>query len=95
MKSYVYVLYSKKLNKYYTGITLLSPEERLQKHLDKTYGNHRFTATADDWMLFWSVNCHDIAQARRIELHIKKMKSKKYIQNLVKYPEITQKLLIK
>ena len=95
MSAYTYIIYSKKLDKYYTGITLLSPEERLQKHLDKTYGDHRYTAAADDWVLFWSVNCRNIAQARRIEIHIKKMKSKTYIQNLIKYPEITQKLLTK
>jgi putative endonuclease len=31
----------------------------------------------------------------KIERHIKKMKSKKYIQNLKKYPEMVEKLLIK
>ena len=30
-----------------------------------------------------------------IEKHIKNMKSKIYIQNLAKYPEMTQKLLLK
>jgi putative endonuclease len=34
-------------------------------------------------------------QARLIEKHIKKMKSKTYIHNLVKYPEIAEKLLLK
>jgi len=33
--------------------------------------------------------------AGKIEIHIKKMKSKKYIQDLKKYPEIAQKLLKK
>ena len=31
----------------------------------------------------------------RLEIHNKKMKSKMYIQNLKKYPEIVEKILIK
>jgi putative endonuclease len=36
-----------------------------------------------------------IEQAHKIENHIKKMKSKKYIENLKKYPEISLRLLQK
>jgi len=32
------------------------------------------------------------AQARMIETHIKRMKSRKYIENLMKYPAIAEKL---
>ncbi|MBU3927300.1 MAG: sugar nucleotide-binding protein, partial [Bacteroidetes bacterium] len=59
------------------------------------YGKTKFTANAKDWTLFLSIDCHSIEQAQRIEHHIKRMKSKKYIQNLLTYPEISIKLLLK
>ena len=55
----------------------------------------KYTAKADDWVLYYVIECQSIEQARKIEKHIKKMKSKKYIENLKRYPEITQRLLKK
>ena len=95
MDAHVYILYSKKLNRYYTGITSLDVEERLANHLSKRYGKQHYTYKADDWKLFWKLSCENMSQARKIELHIKKMKSKVYIQNLIKYTEISEKLLSK
>ena len=43
-------------------------------------------------MLFFSYENLEYKQARNIESHIKKMKSKVYIENLVKYPEIIERL---
>ena len=94
-KSSVYILYSKKLDRFYTGVTTLHVEERLENHLQKRYGKLNFTQKAGDWTLFWSLECISFKQARNIELHLKKMKSKIYIQNLAKYPEIGNKLLKK
>jgi hypothetical protein len=37
--------------------------------------------------------CATFTQARRIENHIKRMKSRKYIMNLKTYPEMMEKLL--
>lgn len=54
-----------------------------------------FTAKADDWQLFYSIDDLIYWQSRQIESHIKKMKSSQYIQNLKKYPEIAQKLIDK
>ena len=51
-----------------------------------------FTKIAEDWELFLKIECKDIFEARKIERHIKKMKSKKYLENLKKYPEIIKKL---
>lgn len=95
VKSFVYILYSTKLDRFYTGITTLLVEERFENHLQKRFGKLNFTQKADDWNLFWSMECESFQQARNIELHIKKMKSKIYIQNLLKYPEIGNKLLLK
>jgi putative endonuclease len=95
MEAFVYILFSEKLDRFYTGITTLTVEERLENHLEKKYGELNFTQKTDDWKLFYTIKCEDYSQARKIELHIKRMKSKIYIQNLLKYPEITEKLLSK
>jgi len=41
------------------------------------------------------MECENKTQALAIEKHIKSMKSKIYIENLKKYPEMVTKLLIK
>ncbi len=83
------------MDSFYTGITTLTVEERFGNHIQKRYGKLNFTQKADDWQLFWHLECISLKQARNVELHIKKMKSKIYIQNLKKYPEIGYKLLLK
>jgi putative endonuclease len=51
-----------------------------------------FTTGAEDWEIYLSIDELSYQQARSIELHLKKMKSKTYIQNLIKYPEIIERL---
>ncbi len=92
---YCYILYSTKLDRYYIGSTQLLPEQRLQQHLNQHYENNKFTANAHDWVLFFSISCMSIKQARQIERHIKAMKSKQYIRNLRKYPELSERLIIR
>ncbi len=95
MLSFVYILFSEKLNCFYTGATIQEINERLEKHLQKKYERLNYTQKANDWKLFYSIKCNDYSQARKIEMHIKSMKSKIYTRNLLKYPEITEKLLLK
>ncbi|HED37720.1 MAG TPA: GIY-YIG nuclease family protein [Ignavibacteria bacterium] len=92
---YCYILHSNVLNRFYTGSTILEPGERLERHLEKYYGNKKFTAKVSDWELFYFIEYTSKEQARKIECHIKKMKSKIYIQNLKEYPEMAQRLLEK
>jgi len=73
----------------------LATEERLDKHNYAFYGYNKFTASTSDWQLFLAIECKSIGQARKIEAHIKKMKSRKYIQNLLTYPEMIERLLSK
>ncbi len=87
----VYILFSKKLNRFYTG-SCLNLSQRLDEHLHGIY-NDSFTSKATDWELFLHIDDLKYRQARLIELHIKRMKSGKYIQNLSKYPEIVVKLV--
>ena len=89
----VYILYSEKLDKFYVG----SAKEllfRTEQHFNKKIENS-FTAKAEDWMLFISIEDLEYKQARSIELHIKKMKSRTYVQNLKKHIEIIEKLKLK
>jgi putative endonuclease len=94
MEFFVYILYSALLDKFYIGFTTSSIEDRINRHLSDYYDN-KFTGKTKDWKLFYSIKCEKSCQARAIERHIKRMKSKKYIKNLVVYPEISKKLLKK
>ena len=87
----VYILYSQSLDKYYIG-SCIEVTERLDQHLSKIFPG-AFTTKANDWVIFFSLIDLSYKQARSIESHIKNMKSKKYIQNLKRYPEISQNLI--
>jgi putative endonuclease len=86
------ILLSKCLGKFYTGACQDSLQERIQKHNTHTYGNHRFTASANDWELYLRIDVNDYAHAIRLERKIKAMKSSKYIKNLKLYPELITKI---
>ncbi|MFP2997033.1 GIY-YIG nuclease family protein [Spongiivirga sp. MCCC 1A20706] len=90
MKYVVYIIYSDGLNRYYVGETI-DLDKRLNEH-NEGYYNNSYTSLSNDWKLILSITCHDRIQARKIEGHIKRMKSRKYIEDLVKYPEIIEKL---
>lgn len=87
----VYILFSKKLTKYYVG-SCLRLNERIAEHENNKYGDS-YTAKANDWELYYNLDDLEYQQAREIEKHIKRMKSKKYIENLKKYKEISLKLI--
>ena len=93
MKYYVYILHSETLKRYYIGSTVLEVSQRLERHLEDFYGKTKFTHKVRDWEIYLIIECKSLIQARKIEYHIKKMKSKVYIENLFKYQEIRDKLL--
>lgn len=90
---FVYVLYSSSLDKFYVGETL-DLKERIREHNEGKYDSS-FTKRTDDWELFYSINCENRSLARKIEKHIKNMKSKVYLHNLKDFPEISFKLVEK
>jgi putative endonuclease len=92
MTAHVYILFSPSLDGFYTGFTKISVQERLNRHNEKYYYN-KYTAKASDWEIYLSIECITEKQGRSIESHIKKMKSKTYILNLKRYPNIVQELL--
>ena len=87
----VYILYSPKLNKYYIG-SCLKLSERLMEHQTGKY-KESYTAKSNDWIMFYCINYLEYKQARLIEKHIKKMKSRKYIEDLKKYDDISFNLI--
>ncbi|HNQ28169.1 MAG TPA: GIY-YIG nuclease family protein [Aquaticitalea sp.] len=90
---YVYIIYSATIKKYYIGETK-DLSLRLVWHNTKEF-KASYTSKVSDWEVFFAIECVDIVQARKIEKHIKSMKSRTYIENLKKHKEISQKLLEK
>jgi|SRR5690554_19865 len=87
---YVYIIHSKKTNKYYTGTTD-SVEKRIIEHNTEKYDN-AFTKNGIPWQIFLVIDNLHSKQAFLIEKHIKSMKSSTYIKNLKRYPEMVNKL---
>ena len=77
---YVYILYSKFLDKYYIGHTGQNLDQRLRKHNT----NHKgFTGKANDWVLKYFEEFNSKPEAYQRELAIKKRKSRAYIEKLI------------
>ena len=86
-----YVIFSPSISQYYVGITSELVETRLLKHNEAYYGKS-FTSKVNDWLIYLEIPCECTRQMFQIEKHIKRMKSKIYIENLKKYPEMIDKL---
>ncbi len=81
MNYFVYILYSQSRDKYYVGYTK-NPAERLMEH---NLGATTSTRTGRPWKLVYSEELTDKSQAIKRESEIKKMKSRKYIESLLKH----------
>ena len=89
----VYILSSATASRFYIG-SCLDFKVRITQHKLGEF-NSSYTSNQNDWELFLKVDQLDYNQARRIEAHIKRMKSRKYITNLLRYPEIMESLIRK
>jgi putative endonuclease len=89
----VYIIYSKSIDKFYVG-SCLNIVERLEQHNTHVF-QVGFTHRANDWEVYYSKEITSQDLARKIETHIKAMRSRVYYQNLLKYPEIMDKLIEK
>ncbi|KAF2514700.1 GIY-YIG nuclease family protein [Flavobacterium foetidum] len=77
---YTYIIYSETLDKYYVG-SCQNIEQRLQDHLNS---KSKFTKVAKDWKLKYFETFPTRSEACKRKLQIKKMKSRKYIEDLIK-----------
>ena len=80
MPSSCYILYSKKLDKFYIGSTT----DMVRRLADHNRGKEKFTSTGLPWIIVYKEEFEDIKLARKRELQIKKMKSRKYIETLIR-----------
>jgi putative endonuclease len=78
---FVYILYSNKLDRYYTGSTD-DLEWRLERH---NSGWGRFTKKGIPWKLVYNEEYTTKSAALKREREIKKKKSRKYIEELISH----------
>ena len=90
---YVYVIESELDRSFYIGKTS-DIENRLEFH-NSVELNKGITKRKIPWVYYFILEVPDARIAGAIENHIKRMKSRRYIENLSKYPEIGKKLLEK
>ena|SRR5687768_6839656 len=86
----VYILYSSSLDKFYTG-SCEDFQERIRQH-ENGYFDQAFTRKATDWLIYLLLENLSYLQASGIEAHIKRMKSRRFLENLKKYPELLNRL---
>jgi putative endonuclease len=79
MEYYVYIIFSQSRNRYYIGYTH-APEERLKEH---NLGATISTRSGRPWVLVYTEKFSNKRAAIMRENAIKRMKSRKYIENLI------------
>ena len=85
---WVYILYSESYDKYYVGYTN-DLKRRLIEHNDLS--ENSFTSRFRPWVLSCSFEIgDDRGLARKVESHIKKQKSRNYIETIIKRNSISQ-----
>jgi putative endonuclease len=72
---YVYILYSAKLDRFYTGMSKFSAK-RLRQH---NHGQTRWTSQANDWQEVWRKEVSDPGEARRLEKQIKTRSARRFL----------------
>ena len=77
---YTYIIYSKTIDKYYVG-SCQHVQERLQDHLNS---RSKYTKQAKDWELKHFETYSTRSEACKREKKKKKMKSRKYIESLIR-----------
>lgn len=76
---FIYILYSKSIDRYYIGQTS-DLNNRLIRH---NSSSTRFTARATDWLIIYSEEYLTRSEAVKRESLIKKMKSRKFLEELI------------
>ena len=76
---FTYIIYSEKLDKYYTG-ACTDLERRLYEH---NIGHSKFTSLGVPWILKYSETFSTLQLAKKREMEIKKKKSRPYIEKLI------------
>ncbi len=80
MEYCAYILYSNKINKYYVGSSS-DINSRVKYHNSEK--NKIWTKKGQPWELKKTIGCENRSDALKLENKIKRMKSRKYIENLI------------
>ena len=78
--AFVYIMRSERNGRYYTG-PAIDPESRLREH---NGGLVRSTRYMRPWVLVYLEHCKDATAARKREYQIKTMKSRLYVEELIR-----------
>ena len=72
----IYILYSAKLDHYYTGLST-HPRRRLRQHLR---GVSTWTSRADDWVPVYQCRLKSLVEARALEKNIKLRGAQRFVE---------------
>ncbi len=90
---FLYILYSQNIDRYYIGESI-NPENRLQQHNTHHFKSN-YTKAANDWKIVLTYTCQNKQDALYLEKFIKRMKSKKFIEKIIKNTLILNDILSK
>jgi len=93
MPYFVYILFSEKLDRFYTGTTD-DAERRLAEHNSAHYAN-TFTTKGIPWETFLCIECKTSKAAYALEKYIKQMKSSAFIVRLKENPNLLADVISK
>ncbi len=74
-----YIIYSARLNKYYIG-ACIDFQRRFYEH---NIGHSKFTSTGIPWEKKFLLEFATLQEAKTFELKVKRMKSRKFIEELI------------
>ena len=77
---FAYILFSEKLNKFYVG-ACIDLNRRLYEH---NIGHSKFTSLGILWKIIYTEEYLTLQEAKKRERQIEKLKSREYIENLIK-----------
>ncbi len=90
MKYFVYILYSKSIQKFYTGQTN-DIDQRLKRHND---GRENFTSKGVPWELVWFTPKESRSEAIILERKLKNLKQLRILKFMQKYSDGIQNFQI-
>jgi len=80
---YVYILYSREVDRYYIGHSN-DVKRRLEEH-NNPKRNRKYTSQTSDWVIVFQISAGESrSEAIRLERFMKKQKSRRYIETLIK-----------
>ena len=91
--AWVYILISDQNGKFYIGASR-NVDERLIWH-NSILKNTGHSRKGIPWKIFLTLECDNMNHALKVEKHIKKMKSRKFIFDIEKFPDLRKRVIEK